>query len=72
MPAGNRRCVRSRIEGQPCTHNPPGAKGCDEAGSIGAPAAVVSAALASLGVTDLAMPPTPEQAGRRIREATLK
>jgi hypothetical protein len=30
---------------QPCTHNPLGAKGCGEAGSIGAPAALVGAAL---------------------------
>ena len=59
-------------ESQPCTHNPLGAKGCGEAGSIGAPAAVVSAALdalAGLGVTDLEMPITPEQIWRRIREA---
>src|SRR6478672_3249558 len=59
-------------ESQPCTHNPLGAKGCGEAGSIGAPAAVVSAALdalAGLGVTDLEMPITPEQVWRRIGEA---
>jgi carbon-monoxide dehydrogenase large subunit len=59
-------------ESQPCTHNPLGAKGCGEAGSIGAPAAVVSAALdalAGLGVTDLEMPLTPEQMWRRIEEA---
>ncbi len=59
-------------ESQPCTHNPLGAKGCGEAGSIGSPAAVVSAvldALAPLGVTDLDMPLTCEQVWRRIREA---
>jgi carbon-monoxide dehydrogenase large subunit len=59
-------------ESQPCTHNPLGAKGCGEAGSIGAPAAVVSAALdalAGLGVTDLEMPMTSEQVWRRIGEA---
>jgi carbon-monoxide dehydrogenase large subunit len=59
-------------ESQPCTHNPLGAKGCGEAGSIGAPAALVSAALdalASLGVADLEMPLTSEQVWRRIREA---
>ena len=59
-------------ESQPCTHNPLGAKGCGEAGSIGAPAALVSAALdalAGLGVTDLAMPLTSEQVWRRIGEA---
>jgi aerobic carbon-monoxide dehydrogenase large subunit len=59
-------------ESQPCTHNPLGAKGCGEAGSIGAPAAVVSAALdalSSLGVTHLEMPLTSEQVWRRIKEA---
>ena len=59
-------------ESQPCTHNPLGAKGCGEAGSIGAPAALVSAALdalAPLGVSDLEMPLTSEQVWRRIREA---
>src|SRR5215467_13134016 len=59
-------------ESQPCTHNPLGAKGCGEAGSIGAPAAVVSAvldALAPLGVADLDMPLTSEQLWRRIRDA---
>ena len=59
-------------ESQPCTHNPLGAKGCGEAGTIGAPAALVSAALdalSSLGVTDLDMPLTSEQVWRRIRDA---
>src|SRR5262245_10640514 len=59
-------------ESQPCTHNPLGAKGCGEAGSIGSPAAVVSAvldALAPLGVTDLDMPLTSEQRWRRIHQA---
>ena len=59
-------------ESQPCTHNPLGAKGCGEAGSIGSPAAVVSAvldALAPLGVSDLDMPLTSEQLWRRIRDA---
>ena len=57
-------------ESQPCTHNPLGAKGCGEAGSIGSPAAIVSAALdalGELGVTDLEMPLTPERVWRRIR-----
>jgi aerobic carbon-monoxide dehydrogenase large subunit len=62
-------------ESQPCTHNPLGAKGCGEAGAIGAPAAVISAALdalASLGITDLEMPLTSEQVWRRIREVQQK
>jgi len=62
-------------ESQPCTHNPLGAKGCGESGAIGAPAAVISAALdalAPLGITDLDMPLTPEQVWRRIRQAQQK
>jgi carbon-monoxide dehydrogenase large subunit len=58
-------------EGQPCTHNPLGAKGCGEAGAIGAPAALVGAvldALHPLGIDDLEMPLTPERIWRAIRE----
>jgi aerobic carbon-monoxide dehydrogenase large subunit len=61
-------------ETQPCTHNPLGAKGCGEAGSIAAPAAIVSAvldALAPLGVTDLEMPLTPEQVWRAVHAAKV-
>ncbi len=53
-----------------CAHNPLGAKGCGEAGTIGAPAAVMNAvvdALAPLGVRDLAMPATSGQVWRAIR-----
>jgi aerobic carbon-monoxide dehydrogenase large subunit len=56
-------------ESQPCTHNPLGAKGCGEAGSIGAPAAIVSAvldALRPLGVIDVQLPLTPEQIWKAI------
>jgi carbon-monoxide dehydrogenase large subunit len=59
-------------QSQPCTHNPLGAKGCGESGTIGAPAAVVSAvldALAPLGVADIEMPLTPERIWRAIRAA---
>jgi carbon-monoxide dehydrogenase large subunit len=52
-----------------CAHNPLGAKGCGEAGTIGAPAAVMNAvadALAPLGVRDLDMPATPERMWRAI------
>jgi len=54
--------VSETDESQPCTHNPLGAKGCGEAGTIAAPAALVSAvldALRPLGVTALQMPLTP-------------
>ena len=53
-----------------CTHNPLGVKGCGEAGAIGAPAAVMNAvinALSPLGITDLAMPATPERVWRAIQ-----
>ena len=53
-------------ESQPCTHNPLGAKGCGESGTIGAPAAVVSALLDALQIDDLEMPATPESVWRAI------
>lgn len=59
-------------ESQPCTHNPLGAKGCGESGSIGSPAALVSAvldALGPLGVTDIEMPLTPLRVWETIRKA---
>jgi carbon-monoxide dehydrogenase large subunit len=62
-------------ESQPCTHNPLGAKGCGEAGSIGSPAALVGAALDALGhlgVTDLEMPLTPERMWQAIKSAPNK
>jgi carbon-monoxide dehydrogenase large subunit len=51
-------------ESQPCPHNPLGAKGCGEAGAIGAPSAIANAALEALrplGVTDIQLPLTPER-----------
>jgi carbon-monoxide dehydrogenase large subunit len=59
-------------EGQPCTHNPLGAKGCGEAGAIAAPAAIISAvldALAPLGVTEIDMPLTPDIVWRAMAAA---
>lgn len=53
-------------ESQPCTHNPLGAKGCGEAGTIAAPAAAVSALLDALGVSDLEMPATPHRIWQAI------
>ncbi len=49
-------------ESNPFPLNPLGAKGCGESGTIGAPAAIVGAALdalAPLGIADLEMPLTP-------------
>jgi carbon-monoxide dehydrogenase large subunit len=59
-------------ETQPCTHNPLGAKGCGEAGTIAAPAAVAGAILDALrpaGVTDLAMPFTPHRIWHALQTA---
>ncbi|HVI92363.1 MAG TPA: molybdopterin cofactor-binding domain-containing protein, partial [Anaeromyxobacter sp.] len=55
-----------------CAHNPLGAKGVGEVGSIGAPPAVINAivdALAHLGVKHVDMPATPERVWRVIRAA---
>jgi len=56
----------------PCTHNPLGAKGCGEAGAIGAPAALMNAvhdALASVGVKYLDMPASPHRVWSAIQSA---
>ena len=56
----------------PCTHNPLGAKGCGEAGAIGAPAAVMNAvhdALAAVGVTRIDMPASPHRVWQVIQAA---
>jgi len=54
-----------------CAHNPLGAKGCGEAGTIGAPAAIMNAvvdALAPFGVVDIDMPATSERVWRAIAQ----
>jgi carbon-monoxide dehydrogenase large subunit len=59
-------------ESQPCKINPLGAKGVGELGTVGATPTVINAivdALRPLGVTDLAMPATPERVWRAIRSA---
>jgi CO/xanthine dehydrogenase Mo-binding subunit len=46
-----------------------GAKGCSEAGTIGAPAAIINAvvdALAPLGIVDIEMPATSERVWRAM------
>jgi carbon-monoxide dehydrogenase large subunit len=56
----------------PCTHNPLGAKGCGEAGAIGAPAALMNAvmdALAPRGVRHLDMPASPHRVWSALRHA---
>ncbi|HQR12550.1 MAG TPA: xanthine dehydrogenase family protein molybdopterin-binding subunit [Casimicrobiaceae bacterium] len=56
----------------PCTHNPLGAKGCGEAGAIGAPAALMNAvhdALAAVGVKRIDMPASPHRVWQAIQSA---
>jgi carbon-monoxide dehydrogenase large subunit len=56
----------------PCTHNPLGAKGCGEAGAIGAPAAMMNAvhdALLAAGVKDIQMPASPHRVWKAIQSA---
>ena len=56
----------------PCTTNPLGLKGCGEAGSIGAPPAVINAvvnALRPYGVKQMDMPVTSEKVWRAMRDA---
>ncbi|MBT6136220.1 MAG: xanthine dehydrogenase family protein molybdopterin-binding subunit [Rhodospirillaceae bacterium] len=55
-----------------CAHNSLGVKGCGEVGAIGSPPAVINAvvdALADMGVTDVAMPATPQTVWRAIQTA---
>ena len=57
----------------PSTTNPLGIKGVGEGGTIAATPAVMNAildAIAPLGVTDLAMPATPERIWRAIQDST--
>ena len=56
----------------PCTHNPLGAKGCGEAGAIGAPAALMNAvhdALSTAGVKYMDMPASPHRVWSAIQAA---
>ncbi|MDH3728184.1 MAG: molybdopterin-dependent oxidoreductase, partial [Myxococcales bacterium] len=55
-----------------CTHNPVGAKGVGEVGSIGVTPAVINAvvdALRPVGVTDIEMPATPQRVWKAIQAA---
>jgi carbon-monoxide dehydrogenase large subunit len=56
----------------PCTHNPLGAKGCGEAGAIGAPAALMNAvldAMAASGVKHFDMPASPHRVWQALQAA---
>ena len=51
----------------PCETNALGAKGCGEAGTVGALPAVMSAVADALGVPHIDMPATPERVWRALR-----
>jgi carbon-monoxide dehydrogenase large subunit len=52
----------------PCTTHPLGAKGCGEAGTVGALPAVMSAVADALGVVHIDMPATPERLWRAMQQ----
>ena len=51
----------------PATSNPLGAKGCGEAGTIAAPAAVMNAVIDAIG-TDISMPATAEKVWQILKK----
>ena len=58
-----------------CAHTPMGVKGCGECGTIGSPAAVISAvvdALRPLGITHVDMPATPNRVWNIIRNSRAR
>jgi carbon-monoxide dehydrogenase large subunit len=61
-----------RLSGTPTDANPLGVKGSGQAGAMASPQAIIAAvldALASLGITHIDMPATPERVWRAIRSA---
>jgi carbon-monoxide dehydrogenase large subunit len=58
--------------GIPNAHNPLGAKGVGEPGTIGAPAAVMNAVADAIGAQDTAMPATPEKLWRAIGKGRMQ
>ena len=59
-------------EGAPCTHNPLGVKGCGEAGTIGAGAAVTNAVLDALGtqgIHNIDMLATPHRVWQALQQS---
>ena len=53
----------------PCPHNPLGAKGAGETGTIAATPCIVNAVCDAVGARDIAMPLTPERVWRAIQSA---
>lgn len=54
----------------PCKTHPMGAKGCGEAGTVGALPSVMSAVTDAIGVVHIDMPATPERVWRAMRQAS--
>ena len=64
--------IRFSTECVPSTYNPMGMKGCGEAGTVGALAAVTNAVLDALwdeGVREVEMPFTPHRVWQMIQKA---
>jgi carbon-monoxide dehydrogenase large subunit len=61
--------VRFAYNEIPCRTNPLGVKGCGEAGTVGALAAVMNAVVDALGVRHIDMPATPEKLWRAMHRA---
>ena len=57
-----------KYEEIPCVTNPLGAKGCGEAGTVGALPAFISAVSDALGILHIDMPTTPERVWRALKE----
>jgi len=57
-----------KYEEIPCVTNALGAKGCGEAGTVGALPAFISAVSDALGVLHIDMPTTPERVWRVLQE----
>jgi carbon-monoxide dehydrogenase large subunit len=73
MPRADMFCaIEVGMHNVPTPSNPLGVKGAGEAGCVGSPPAVINAildALAPLGVSDIAMPATPERVWQAIKSA---
>src|SRR5579885_11279 len=67
--AGDMPDISFAYEEIPCKTNELGAKGCGEAGTVGALPAVISAVADAIGVKHIDMPATPERVWRAMREA---
>jgi carbon-monoxide dehydrogenase large subunit len=52
----------------PCVTNPMGAKGCGEAGTVGALPSVMSAVCDAIGIVHIDMPATPERVWRALQQ----